>query len=65
MADKTLVVFALDYSTLDGKHHKGGAEVAVDSDEARDLVARGVVQYAKETDNPVPPAAAETPKGGK
>lgn len=64
----TRVVFATDFTTADGKHHKGGAEVAIDFHEARDLIHRGVVLPAKESDLPVtqqPAAAATDSKGGK
>lgn len=66
--DTTTVVFALDYETEDGKKHKGGAEAAVDSHEARALVLKGVAQYKGVP--PVPAATdsvgpADTTKGGK
>lgn len=68
-ANTTRVVFALDYHTADGRLHKGGTEVAVDADEARDLLHRGIVQVAKESD--LPPTQLDAPavkadsKGGK
>lgn len=66
----TRVVFSTDYTTADGKRHKGGAEVSVDSHEARDLIHRGLVQPAKSSDLPVTQqpaadAANESAKGGK
>lgn len=71
-ADTTKVVFALDYATADGKTHKGGSAVAVDSHEARALILKGVAQYAK-GETPAPAAAtnetivgtADQTKGGK
>lgn len=59
--DTTRVRFATDYTTNDGKHHKGGAEVAVPAPEARALVHRGVVQVVREKDLP-PTQLADTGK---
>lgn len=65
-APKTRVVFALDLTTLDGHHHKGGTEAAIDADEARDLVHRGLVQLAKsETPTPAAVTQDDNNKGGK
>ena len=65
----TKVVFAVDYTTADGKAHKGGSTVAVDSDEARDLVYRGLVQLAP-SEAPAAtqldaPTVSDDKKGGK
>lgn len=68
MANTTRVVFATDLTTADGKHHKGGAEAAVEFNEARDLISRGLVQLAA-SEPAIPAATTEdttnTPKGGK
>lgn len=60
MADnKTRVTFALDYATADGKNHRGGSEVNIDADEARDLIHRGIVRVVNEND--LPPTQLEAP----
>lgn len=65
----TRVRFAVDYTTADGKHHKGGAEVGVPADEARALVHQGIVQVVNEKDLPPTqldePVVKADPKAGK
>lgn len=60
----TRVKFALDLVTADGKSHKGGASAAIDADEARDLVHRGMVQYETPEKTPDLPPVDDS-KGGK
>jgi len=55
----TRVRFALDWTTNDGKHHKGGAEVSIPAAEARDLARRGAVQVVNEKD--LPPTQLDEP----
>lgn len=61
----TKVVFALDYVTDDGKEHKGGSTVAVDSHEARALLLKGVCREATAADDKDPVPGADDKKGGK
>ena len=68
MADTTTkVVFSQDFTTADGKARKGGQEYAIEQNEARDLVHRGLAQLAaKETPLPTAATPVQTePKGGK
>lgn len=65
MAATTKLVFALDYATEDGKVHKGGSTVAVESHEARALVHKGVARLADAADDKDDSTGVDDKKGGK
>lgn len=58
------VVLAADWTTEDGKNHKGGATVTLPRAEARNLVYRGKGRFAEDVEQEKK-APAEKPAEGK
>lgn len=59
------VVLAADWTTEDGKEHKGGDVVTLPRAEARNLVYRGKGRFAEDVELDKKKAPAEKPAEGK
>lgn len=64
MAAKTKrVTLAADWTTADGKFHKGGVDIALPAAEARNLVYRGKARYTEDVKAGSPELPALDPQG--